>query len=146
MVSNNLWRTVVSLVMAVLICFVSSVSKADDSSTEAMYAMYYGVSTNLFPIYTPNPEVYPPSNEFPTTPVPPVPTDAELYQGALIELFAINADINSVNGDIALYEYLLELDPGNQMVQDYLNVLTGQLTNLQMRRQMKIDYMKTLYP
>lgn len=134
MLAKNLYQVVASLILVLLFCLISNVSKADQS----------GPYPGVFPAYVPNPQPAP--AQVPPTPVPSVPTDAELYQVSLTRLFNLNGEINFVQGDLAFYQFLLNMSPGNPMIQGQVNALTMRLTMLQIEKQILIDYMKTLNP
>jgi hypothetical protein len=74
----------------------------------------------------------PPSG--PVTPVPPVPTREQLYRAAIEIILSLNDQIRTTEVDIHLYEYLLERQPTNQAIRNYLTTLRMRLVELKNRR------------
>jgi len=84
--------------------------------------------------------------EVPETTLPPVPSDAQLYQQYLARLFQIKAEIESLQLRITIHQILLAAEPENQFIQDQLDLLWWQWGMLQMELTEVRFVLTTLYP
>lgn len=76
--------------------------------------------------------------EEPPTPVPPVPTDWQIYQAQLTRILQIDAEIDDIETEIELMELLLRLDPNGvnaPMIQMQLDMLRMSKAALEAERQ-----------
>ena len=88
-----------------------------------------------------------PTLEGPTTPVPAVPTNLQLYQSALVTIIGINAELTTVQTDLNLYQFLLGLDPDgadSETLNDIILDLISRRTILQNRLSWWRDYANSL--
>lgn len=82
--------------------------------------------------------------EEPTTPVPEIPTAEEIYQANLARVLQIGAEIEEIESEISLLQFLLNLDPnGVNAPTLQMQIMTLQMTKgmLEAERQSLRDEM-----
>lgn len=85
----------------------------------------------------------------PTTPVPPVPTDSELFASMQVKLDSLNAQISSVESSIRVYQYLLtQTPPGSlaDLIRATIRGMESKLILLRIERQQVLAAMAALNP
>ena len=85
----------------------------------------------------------------PTTPIPPIPTDSDLFAAGHARLQRLNTEISALEADIKVREYLLSVTPPGPLADELrasLVRMRARLVQLKTERDWLVEYLGGLNP